>query len=369
MSSTSTAAAVHTTPAEPPRESLDWISWLRFFSICAVVTIHVCSYNSLQPGARDTVRGTVAIYLDVLGVFAVPVFVMLSGALLLDPARYRGPQEFLRQRAVRLLPAIVFWHFWYFALRRFVLDQDIGLSEAASRAVTGHLYGALYFFWIVLGLAVVAPVLIPFVAQATRFQVFVAGAAGLLMVAVSQGSAQWRDTPDVFVETAWTWWIPYVGYFLMGWALRGVVLRGRRLVLACAVVLGLGALMPWQWRNPDAPRWLETLSPAWYYSVTAMVYSAALFLVFQSAIRPGGVLSALCRPLPSKVGRVLGDATLGVFALHLTILRWVFEWPVIGGTLAAPGTEILLARIGVVLVLTYVIVLVLRRLPGFRRIL
>jgi surface polysaccharide O-acyltransferase-like enzyme len=364
---TAPAREVRRTLAVPA--SLDWISWLRFVAITAVITIHTCSYNALEPDPRSTTHGWVAIYLDVLGVFAVPVFVMLSGALLLDPDRYPGPREFLRKRVLRLVPAIVFWHLWYFALRRVVLDQDLGLSQAASQAVTGQLYGALYFFWIVLGLAIVTPVLVPYVAQASRLQVFLVGAAGLVMIAASQATTQWRNAPDVFVETAWTWWIPYLGYFLMGWALRGLVLRGWQLAGAGMVALGLGVLMPWQWRNPDAPRWLETISPAWYYSITTMVFSAALFLLFQSLIRRGGVLGVLTRPTPSRLVRPLGDATLGVFALHLTILLWVFDWPVIGGAHAAPGVAVLLARIAAVLAVTYAIVLVLRRVPGVRRLL
>ncbi|WP_323097599.1 acyltransferase [Intrasporangium sp. YIM S08009] len=356
------------TPARH-RPDLAWISWLRFVGIAAVVTIHTVGYNALEPRARDTLRGTTAIYLDVLGVFAVPVFVMLSGALLLDPARYQGPREFLRKRALRLLPAIVFWHAWYFLVRVLLLDQDLGVGDAAAQALSGKLYGALYFFWIVLGLAVLTPFLIPFVAQATRRQMLVVGTLGCLMTAVSQATAQWRDTPDVFIETAWTWWVPYLGYFLLGWALRGVVLRGRALVGSLVVVVALGALMPWQWRNPDAPRWLETMSPAWYYSITAMVYSAALFLLFQGLIRRDGPLHRLASPQMSSLARTLGDATMGVFALHLTILLWVFEWPVIGGERAAGSTSVLLLRIAAVLALTYVIVLLLRRVPGVKRLL
>jgi hypothetical protein len=60
---------------------------------------------------------------------------------------------------------------------------------------------------------------------------------------------------------------------------------------------------------------------------------------------------------------------MGVFALHLTILLWVFEWPVIGGEHTAGSTVVLLMRIAAVLALTYLIVLLLRRVPGVKRLL
>ncbi|OLT15942.1 hypothetical protein BJF80_08230 [Serinicoccus sp. CUA-874] len=59
-------------------------------------------------GAGD---GWVAQALDLPLLWVVPVFVMLSGALVLDPARFRGSGDFLRGRVwllvlLRLVPGL-----------------------------------------------------------------------------------------------------------------------------------------------------------------------------------------------------------------------------------------------------------------------
>lgn len=186
------------------------------------------------------------------------------------------------------------------------------------------------------------------------------------MTALSTATLGWRGAPATFVDSAWTWWIPYLGVFILGWALRGVVLRGAGLWCAAGGAVGLGALLAWQWRNPEAPSWLVTLAPTSYYGASVILYSVLVFLVFQGMFRAGGPMGVLLRPGPSRWARTLGDATLGVFALHLTVLLFVLEMPVIGGGNEASRALFLLARVVMVSVLTYGLVLLLRRVPVVR---
>ena len=71
-------------------DGLAWVSWLRVLAILAVVLIHVAGITAVAPDARSTTQGNLAIVLDFASRWSVPVFVMVSGALLLDPSRYRG---------------------------------------------------------------------------------------------------------------------------------------------------------------------------------------------------------------------------------------------------------------------------------------
>src|SRR5690606_23528722 len=90
--------------------TLAWVSWLRAVAIGAVVLIHTVGATAGGPGSTTTVDGWVARALDLPFLWAVPVFVMLSGALSLDPGRYRGSGDYLRRRVWRLVPAVVVWN-------------------------------------------------------------------------------------------------------------------------------------------------------------------------------------------------------------------------------------------------------------------
>lgn len=367
VSSKNPASAKLSSPARGATTA--WASWLRVFAITGVIAIHTVGPTAAAEGARDTLRGQLAILLDFGGIFAVPVFIMISGAFLLDPQKYNGPALFLRKRTLRIVPPLLFWNAWYVGILIFWLDKTITFDQLVMRFLNGNIYSALYFFWIVLGLSVLAPILIPFFATATRRQAIIAGIIGASVPVVAIGTRGLRGTNLVFMDFAWTWWIPYVGVFILGWALRGVVLRGRKLALVAAMTIFLGLEIAWQWRNESAPSLLDTISPVSYYGPGVILYSCGVFLTFQGLIRADGLLRSLTRPRSVRIGTLLGDATLGVFGLHHTILLLSYEMPFIGGDAATGRTLELLGRVAFVWVVTYAIVLVLRRVPLVKRVL
>ncbi|MFB8229011.1 acyltransferase [Cellulosimicrobium sp. NPDC055967] len=348
---------------------LEWVSWLRVLAIAAVVCIHVVGHDAIVDGARGTFHGNLAIWLDFGSDYAVPAFVLVSGALLLDPARYAGAGAFLRKRALRLLPAVVVWHLVWWAFCVAVLGENLGVRAFVEQSATGRLYTALYFFWIVLGLALVTPVLVPWVSTTGRRPVCVAGAALVGMTAASAAAEGVLGLPVAWVHTAWTWWIPYLGLYLLGWGLRDVVLRGWVLAAAAVGAAGIGVVQWWLWENPAAPELVRQLLPTTYYGVQVQVYAVLVYLVVKSVVRPGGLLGLLATPRAAAVGRVAGDATLGVFVLHLIVWNLMLALPVLGGAKAAGSAPLMLGRVVFVLVVTYAIVLLLRRVPVVRRVL
>ena len=369
MSEQRTAIEPGEEPVTNPGADTAWLSWLRVVAICGVIAIHSVGFNAARPLARETLRGQVALLLDWGAVFAVPVFVMCSGAMMLDPARYRGPGAFLRKRVGRLVPAVVFWHVWYVGLLVLVVGQDLTLRDVVSRSLNGTLYTALYFFWIVLGLSVIAPVLVPYVRDTGQRGAVIGGLVGCAIPVLTLATFRLREASIPFAASAFTWWFPYVGLFLLGYGLRGVILRGPWLWLATLGCGGLAVLNAWQWRNPDAPGWLQTLSPVGHYSLTGIVYVCLVFLVFQGWISPTGPLRLATGPIGVRWGRLLGDATLGVFGLHLTVLYFVQRAGIGGPERWSPRTLDMLFRLLVVTVITWVIVLALRRLPYAKAVL
>lgn len=365
-----------TPPVIEQSDGLAWLSWLRVVAIGAVVLIHTAGITAVAPDARSTTQGQLAIALDFSSRWSVPVFVMLSGALLLDPARYRGSADFLRRRAMRLVPAVIVWHLVYLAYIILATENSITAGDALRLTLTGRLFTALYFFWIVLGLALVTPVLVPWIATASRrAQLLVGfGAASLPVLAlvtvpIRHPELSWQNDMS-WVETPWTWWLPYLGYYLLGYALRDIVLRRWQLALAAAAALGGSVLLSWQWGQTEGIGGrLEHYMPAEaYYSPVLIVIAISVFLVARALVRPDGLLKVLARPGPTRIGRRLGGATLGVFAVHLLVLQLMYELPKVGGDQAAGSVAQLLARCVFVFVVAYLISLTAARIPLIRRV-
>jgi surface polysaccharide O-acyltransferase-like enzyme len=369
------SSSSHASSAAARSDGLAWVSWLRVVAIAAVVLIHVAGMTAVAPDARSTSQGELGILLDFVSRWSVPVFVMLSGALLLDPRRYRGHRDFLRRRALRLVPAVIVWHLVYLVYIVAFTGQAMSMHDVLERVLTGKLWTALYFFWIVIGLAVITPVLVPWIAVASRRAQLLVGLGAAALPALTVVTVPIRTdalwSADVsWVQTPWTWWIPYLGYYLLGYALRDVVLKSWRLALAAAAAIGCSVLLVWQWgQSTGAGGVLERYLPAEaYYSPTLILLAISVFLLARALIRPGGLLGVLSRRGPALAGRRLGDSTLGVFAVHLLVLQAVLHLPVIGGDDAASSFVQLLARCVTVFVVAYLIALVASRLPLVRRV-
>jgi surface polysaccharide O-acyltransferase-like enzyme len=349
---------------------LAWVSWLRVAAITAVVFIHVAGLSAVLSGGRETSVGRLGIALDFGSRWAVPVFVMVSGALLLDPARFKGSKDFLRRRAWRLVPPVVFWHAVYLAVILVQGERQLDVSTTARLILTGKLWTALYFFWIVLGLALITPILVPWIERSSHAAHLVVGSAAAAMTVVTLLTVPLRDAPLAWVETPWTWWLPYLGFYVLGFALRDVVLSWVGLLASSLLAVGASAVLAWQWRrDAGVGGALERFMPAEsYYSPLVLVVAVCLFLVARGLVRNGGLLASLARGSLARVGRRLGDATLGVYGVHLLVLEVVLRLPHIGGERGASSVGQLLARCAVVLVAAYAFSLAARRVPLLRRV-
>lgn len=330
--------------------------------------IHTAGATASGPGSRTTLDGWVARALDLPFLWAVPVFVMLSGALSLDPRRYRGSGVYLRRRVWRLVPAVVFWHGVYLAyLTATRPGWWQGPADALAKIVQGQVAPHLYFFWIVLGLSLLTPLLVPWVARTSRREWLVAALVAYAVPVLSTWPLGPDGSPVGLSHAAWTWWLPYLGAYLMGWALRGVLLPDRLVAPVALVTVGLMGLLTWQWKNPAAPAWLEHWLGAHYYSPSVALLSVLVLLLAQTVLHRGGLLRRLTGPRVMRVVDPVAAATLGIFALHFLVLLVGTDT----GWLGEPVTTwpVLLGRFLVVSVVTTVLVLLLRRVPVARRVL
>lgn len=335
-------------------------------SVIGVVAIHVFGNMVGNDAVRGSGRWWGAVIVDLGFVWVVPVFVMISGALILEPRQFaKGPADFYRRRLLRLGPAFVFWPLFYvFVVSSVMAGQLADVKGFLLGVIDGRSYTHLYFLWLIVGLYVVAPVLAAFLRDGGRRRALIfAGSAllvtvGALMSATVLTAAGYERSLS---QSAMTQWLPYVGFFLAGWALRDTVLRGWRLAAVTAVaVAGTGAVIlqyGWQDRLPVA----NALLPISYFGPVVTVVALAWFVVGVSVLnewRPRGAAAGFIR--------VLSDASFGVFLVHFALIHVVRTVPAL-----APTDEFLPVTILVwilVTVLSLALVIALRRIPWVNRL-
>jgi surface polysaccharide O-acyltransferase-like enzyme len=355
-------------PSTPVRYA--HIAYLRVFAICAVVAIHVSGLTIIQPRLSHTKVWWAAAPLNFGTRFSVPMFVVVSGALLLRERAMNVPLgQYYRTRLNRIALAVVVWHVVYVFFRLYVLDQHLTWRALASQILTGRVYTAMYFFWLILGLYVVAPLLWRVIADRSlreRLAIAVGCTAATCLWALLGGVlTRWGVTGLVPTFTVLTYWIPYVGFFLLGPALLEARVGRRAGLIWTAVALGGIAFSTLTRAYPVRFDKVNLLTqPGYFGSVTALTV-VALFLAAAWWFRPETRLGS--PPVSTFVDR-LGSLTLGVFAMHLIILYALQHAPLLTVEKGASSLPEL-AYLGIAtVVLSFLAAYVLSKVPLVRRI-
>ncbi|MBO3664986.1 acyltransferase [Microbacterium stercoris] len=340
---------------------------LRVISIVGVVAIHTFAGMVSNPDLQGSARWWYATAMDIGFIWVVPVFVMLSGALLLAPRQHaEGPASFYRRRLLRLAPAFVFWQIFYIVVVfGWISGQTLTVAGVATSILDGRTYTHLYFLWLIVGLYAVAPVLAAFLSDGGQKRALLFAGA-LLAVAVATWSASsllgYAGHPRPLTLLAFTQWLPYAGYFVAGWALRDLRPRGAKLAAATVLTAAVIALLVWQYGTRPAHPLLDALAPISYLGPLVALAAVGVFVSgngLLSAFVPGRRIGAALREL--------SDASFGVFLMHFVILILLRQAPPFAGALDSPVMVTLLWIATVVI--SFGATILLRRVPVVRRVL
>ncbi len=98
---------------------------------------------------------------------AVPLFILISGALLLKPRHPESIRHFLRKRALRILPPLVIWSGIYLIYEGIRGQISVGIGGAIASLLQQPAYGHLWFLYMILGLYLMTPILRVYIAAAS----------------------------------------------------------------------------------------------------------------------------------------------------------------------------------------------------------
>lgn len=129
-----------------------YLDYLRILATLFVMLIHISAQNLdyVEPGSYAWYAFQVV---NNAARWAVPMFVMLTGALFLDPAKQISVKNLYRKNIFRMVTAFAFWSALY------VLDRvlhGLDLSSAKTAFLKGHYH--MWYFHLVIGLYIITPV-------------------------------------------------------------------------------------------------------------------------------------------------------------------------------------------------------------------
>lgn len=224
-----------TTAVREKAGELTYVRSIRAIAMIAIVTLHVAFplvylYDSAAYG--DWWAGS---FFYLFGKAGSPLFVMVSGLLLLDPGKEMSTSYFFRRRFTKVLFPFLIWAGVYLFYRMIMKGETMGPKDIIDAVANGPVYYHLWFIQMILGLYLATPILRIYIKGATRrdlayfLGVWFVGLAILPIVTRFTGI---QLGIEVMVATG------FVGFFVLGYALKPIVLDRRGIQLAIAAIVG-----------------------------------------------------------------------------------------------------------------------------------
>jgi len=339
---------------------------IRTLAIVLVIILHA-SNDTLQTSSMPAMYWWTAVVYKSLALSCVPLFVMLSGALLLQPAKLNEPiTVFLKKRLNRLGLAFAFWSAVYLAWSFYISQIPVTLSNIGQGILYDLFGGAYYQFWfiyLIVGLYLITPILRAVIASGnlriTQYLIllwFVAVAVVPLIQLVSG----YTLNSGVFVIGGW------VGYFVLGAYLQRVKLHSA--ILYGLLIIGFAWTIFGIWLM-NYPLSLLQQGNFFFSYLTANVIigSAALFLILLK-FRPDWPGNS--HAITSRIAKAISKNTLPIFLFHVIILE-SFERGFFGFTLSVttlnPLMEVPLITV-LTLFITLALVLLMKKVPVLKKL-
>jgi len=188
------------------------IDFMRILAAFAVVVIHVSSYYFKTDIDIANSSWMFANFFNAFSRWSVPIFIMISGALLINDKSFQNVDLFFKKRMNRILLPLVFWSVFFTIFSIYVYDF-FSIKDIIARLYIGEPYYHLWYLFLILGIYFVTP-LISLVyknfERKTRINliiiIFIAGAI----------SSAWSRFFGENIQFFAFKFVPYLGYFMIG---------------------------------------------------------------------------------------------------------------------------------------------------------
>ena len=325
------------------------------FATLAVIVIHItANYISVLKESTTTIWHTSNL-LNALSRASVPLFFMISGQLLLSE-QVLPLVSFYKKRIVKIALPFFVWSLFYYLYGmnegHFPVHFKKGLVTFFEAKVTTH----LWFFYILIALYVIVPLIKPLVQQASKQQ-FHYFFFLWLMQAIFFKFLDYRYHFNLYYA------MPvvdgYIGYFILGYYLNKFPMRLKAYWLY--LMFGLGYIYT---ASVTIYLTIETGGRAslfWYeyLTINVLMMAISLFLLAKQSLNN--------TPLPAVLS-VFNRVSLGVYLIHPFLMKYVFQDTFRTVYKVTTGAWPIIINYSLTFVSSFIIVYLLSKVPFIKKI-
>ena len=275
-----------------------WVNVLRVAATFAVVFLHVSAQVVMRVRDTSSMHWWIGNIADASVRWCIPVFVLLSGFLLLDPSKNEGVWLFYKKRASRIIIPLIFWTVFY-VLFQIGISRQFNLTTTLMNILIGAPYVHLWYLYMILGLWLFTPFLRTYIRNSSnRERCFLV----IILLLFASIVTTIRYLLFGSTVTIFTIFIPYIGYYICGYQLgtmRNVNFSGRCLLGVFIICAFIGAMGMGIAANKNSL--LRGLFFYDYFAPSVIGMSISIFLFVRSRFE---IQSGVTKAIQSTVNRI-----------------------------------------------------------------
>ena len=309
------------------KQRIVYLDVLRVLACMMVVLMH-------SPHPCAGVPGYVQVPLVLLTTAGVPIFFIVSGALILPSTR--GVFSFLKHRLQKVVPPLIIWSLFYVFLQWLSGEYDLVSLAKSICGIPFSYQGTpeLWFMYVLLSLYVITPILSPFLESSTKQEIelylFLWG------VTLSLPFIKPYLNIDDGTWGFFHYFMGFGGFYFLGYYLHRYSVSANIFQISLMICLPLLVFSVYKLMG-----WIDGLSDWHFYNnICIASYATGLFLfiryIFKANIGINTYKSEVNTKrhyFSSKVLTELSNSTFGVYLAHIFVMRhllWSFDYIVFG---------------------------------------
>lgn len=196
-----------------------WLHNSRVIATFAVVVLHVSS-SVVCMSEVGSGYWWVGNFYDSFVRWCVPVFVMISGALLLDPSKNENLTIFYKKRLFRILVPLLFWSIFYLlwaTLKGFAKGIPPSSVDLVKDLISGKPYYHMWFLYMIITLYLFTPFFRKITSKSTNREIEI-----LVILSFSIAALNYLCSKLFFYDSALfsNWFLSYIPFYFLGHLIR-----------------------------------------------------------------------------------------------------------------------------------------------------
>lgn len=312
------------------KKRIHYLDLLRVLAILGVIIIHFSSQQPWYAKNLHTASWMGVNFWDCMTRFSVPIFVMISGVLFLDPNRHINMHRVYTKNIVRIVTAFIFWDLFYAFYTYFFETHTIKMLLTLIFRGYSH----IWFLPMIVGLYLIVPFLRKFTTDQKLMRYYLALALVFSILIPTFYSTYYAlaahhrmpfmvqlfiyNFQKVTDSVYFRFTMFFSTYFVAGYYLHQAKLTKKRRTII--YILGLiGLLGGWAFSSYFSLRYNTPITPWYdYMSLPVAMTSVAVFVGFREL---GKKIHWEMHPKADKLLLLLSNLSFGIYLIHFLFVR------------------------------------------------